>query len=109
MHFYNFFVFAMIHIIKVPGGFFYLFFFSGFSFGLYCSVMQRYETLSGQMTAQSMGLSQLSFGSRMCTFVSCGADVDIDLLVRSFDTNEADFCSFLFHQLQLYTISFIPS
>lgn len=57
--------------------------------------MQRYETLSGHMTTRSMGLSQLSFGSRMCTFVSCGADVDIDLLVRSFDTNEADFCSFV--------------
>lgn len=74
----------MIPIMKVEDYLVY----SGFSFGLYCSVFRRYETLSSHMTTRSMGLSQMSFGGRMCTFVSCGAVVDIDLLLRSSDTEE---------------------
>lgn len=101
----------MIPIMKVEDYLVY----SGFSFGLYCSVFRRYETLSSHMTTRSMGLSQMSFGGRMCTFVSCGAVVDIDLLLRSSDTEEVwqessdpklslFLIFFRTHQLQLFTI-----
>lgn len=78
---------SMINIMKVSGGLFGLFWFL-FSSGLHCSVIGRSETLSSHLTRRSMGLSQLSFSGRMCTFVSCGAVADIDLLVRSSDTEE---------------------